>query len=346
MRFPVSILRLALVGILIALAGATPPSTQQPSARAAEDAAFGPQLFLLSPSPPQAESLPSSLPATIHAALYGEEPVRYIASAGPDLPDWAAARDIPAKLLDADTAGKVYYFADALADGASEAVSRFGTIIYADERQLLVAVPGENEPGLLDALPGQGIGLALLSPNAIVAVAKSALTTLLPLIIAQTSASQIAESHSLTLLPPITTQATASQIAESSIATLLPLVTTQAITDRIAELSGERGADTGGGMVTLATRYTFAAGVRYTERYLYQRYVELNLPVTYANWSYGGYSGHSVVAEIRGTVHPERIWLVGGHFDDTSEIPYTRAPGADDNASGIAATLVIADILR
>ena len=99
-------------------------------------------------------------------------------------------------------------------------------------------------------------------------------------------------------------------------------------------------------MVTLATRYTFAAGVRDAERYLYDRYIDLGLPVTYATWSYGGYSGHNVVAEIRGTIHPERIWLVGGHFDDTSEIPYTRAPGADDNASGTAATLVIADILR
>ena len=349
-RFPGNAARLILIGILvfIALSGTAPSVMPPPTARAAGpavDAAFGPQLFLLGPSPLLAE-IPPNVPATIHAALYGEEPTRYIASAGPDLPDWAAARNIPAKLLDADTAGKVYYFADARADGASEAVSQFGTIIYADERQLLVAVPGENEPELLDALPGQGIGLSLLSPNAILTDARSAFTTLLPLITSQTTASQIAGSPIAKPLPLIPTQAIASQIAESPIATLLPLVTTEAITDRIAELSGERGADTGGGMVTLATRYTFAAGVRDAERYLYQRYVDLSLPVAYTNWSYGGYSGHSVVAEIRGSVHPERIWLVGGHFDDTSEIPYTRAPGADDNASGIAATLVIADILR
>ena len=328
-RFPGNAAHLILIGILvfIALSGTSPTVMALSAERVvepAEDAAFGPQLFLLGPSPLLAE-IPPNVPATIHAAFYGEEPARYIASAGPGLPDWAAARNIPAELLDADTAGKVYYFADARADGASEAVSQFGTIIYADERQLLVAVPGENEPELLDALPGQGIGLSLLSPNAILTDAGSAFTTLLPL---------------------ITSQTTASQIAGAPIATLLPLVTTEAITDRIAELSGERGADTGGGMVTLATRYTFAAGVRDAERYLYQCYVDLKVPVAYTNWSYGGYSGHNVVAEIRGSVHPERIWLVGGHFDDTSEIPYTRAPGADDNASGIAATLVIADILR
>ena len=178
------------------------------------------------------------------------------------------------------------------------------------------------------------------------AVANAASRTLLPLITTQKTPSQISESPIPALLAPVTAQPTASQMAESSISTLLPLVTTQAIADRIAELSGQRAADAGGNMVTLATRYTFAAGVRDAERYLYQRYVQLGLPVVYTNWSYGGYSGRNVVAEIRGTIHPERIWLVGGHFDDTSEIPYTRAPGADDNASGIAATLVIADILR
>ena len=52
------------------------------------------------------------------------------------------------------------------------------------------------------------------------------------------------------------------------------------------------------------------------------------------------------MAELRGTLHPERIWLVGGHFDDISEVPYSRAPGADDNASGTAATLAIAGLLR
>ena len=184
-RFLGKAVRLILIGILIfiALSGTVPSVMPPPAARAAEPAeiaVFGPQLFLLGPSPLQAE-IPPSVPATIHAELYGEEPVRYIASAGPDLPGWAAARNIPAKLLDADTAGKVYYFVDAQADGAREAVSRFGAIIYADERQLLVAVPGENETSLLDALPGQGIGLSLLSPDAIIA-AKSTFTTLLPLV--------------------------------------------------------------------------------------------------------------------------------------------------------------------
>ena len=121
-RLPGNAARLILIGMLvfIVLSGTSPavmPLSAARAAESAEEAAFGPQLFLLGPCPLLAE-IPPNVPATLHAALYGEEPTRYIASAGPDLPDWAAARNIPAKLLDADTAGKAYYFADAQADGA------------------------------------------------------------------------------------------------------------------------------------------------------------------------------------------------------------------------------------
>lgn len=51
-------------------------------------------------------------------------------------------------------------------------------------------------------------------------------------------------------------------------------------------------------------------------------------------------------ADLRGVAHPERLWLVGGHFDDISKIPYTTAPGADSNGSGSAATLALANLLR
>ena len=45
-------------------------------------------------------------------------------------------------------------------------------------------------------------------------------------------------------------------------------------------------------------------------------------------------------------MHPERVWIVGGHFDSNSDVPYSNAPGADDNGSGTAATLTIAGILQ
>jgi hypothetical protein len=308
-------LMIALAGMMLvlALAGSDPAFVSV--AAQAPGAIFGPQLYLLGPSLRQ----PEIPPATIHAVVYNEDPNLYIASGGPELPEQAAAADIQAKLLDVDTSGKVYYFVDAQADGAWEATSRFGAIIYADAQQLLVALPGENEPALLDSLPAQGIGLALLSADAIPPEEAAA---------------------------PAPALAEVELAADPAVASLLPQVAAQAIADRIADLSGERPVDIGGSTATLTTRYTFATSIGNAERYLYRRYVEMGMPVAYANWSYGSYNGRNVVAEIRGTVHPERIWLVGGHFDDTSESPYSRAPGADDNASGTAATLVIAGILN
>jgi hypothetical protein len=49
----------------------------------------------------------------------------------------------------------------------------------------------------------------------------------------------------------------------------------------------------------------------------------------------------NVVARLPGTIHPEQVFVVGAHFDTASS-----TPGADDNASGVAAVLEIARVLR
>eukprot|EP01065_Artemidia_motanka_P007995 TRINITY_DN139_c0_g2_i5.p2 TRINITY_DN139_c0_g2~~TRINITY_DN139_c0_g2_i5.p2 ORF type:complete len:445 (+),score=189.26 TRINITY_DN139_c0_g2_i5:57-1391(+) len=55
-----------------------------------------------------------------------------------------------------------------------------------------------------------------------------------------------------------------------------------------------------------------------------------------------------VVAELKGTVEPEKIVVVGAHYDSRgtqSTSPTQRAPGADDNGSGSAAMLEFARII-
>src|SRR5690349_16904986 len=51
--------------------------------------------------------------------------------------------------------------------------------------------------------------------------------------------------------------------------------------------------------------------------------------------SYG--SGVNVLAELRGSSRPDELVVVGAHYDS---VP--NCPGADDNASGVAAVLEIA----
>ena len=51
----------------------------------------------------------------------------------------------------------------------------------------------------------------------------------------------------------------------------------------------------------------------------------------------------SVIASIEGTVLPNEIVLIGGHLDSINASNQSDAPGADDNASGIA---VVSEVLR
>jgi len=54
----------------------------------------------------------------------------------------------------------------------------------------------------------------------------------------------------------------------------------------------------------------------------------------------------NVVATWPGTTDPASEVLLGGHYDSTSELREALAPGADDNGSGVAATVEAARILR
>jgi len=61
-----------------------------------------------------------------------------------------------------------------------------------------------------------------------------------------------------------------------------------------------------------------------------------NLPNTWRN----------VVATLEGTTAPSQIYVVSGHYDSMSHTPMIRAPGADDNASGVSLILETARILK
>lgn len=57
------------------------------------------------------------------------------------------------------------------------------------------------------------------------------------------------------------------------------------------------------------------------------------------------HNSENVVAVMQGTTNPDTVIIVGAHYDSRSEDAYNYAPGADDNASGIAGIVEIARIL-
>lgn len=97
------------------------------------------------------------------------------------------------------------------------------------------------------------------------------------------------------------------------------------------------------------TRFrTRSAGTIYNEaaaetlRAFFQR---LGLLSEFHSFTHYGRTYRNVVATQLGNAHPESIIVAVAHFDCLSEDPYYNAPGADDNASGVAAIQVAAAIL-
>jgi hypothetical protein len=89
------------------------------------------------------------------------------------------------------------------------------------------------------------------------------------------------------------------------------------------------------------TRRSDTSGGSEAEQWLVDRFSALGLTTTTHSFDNGA---DNVVAEIPGAVEPERVVIVGAHYDSLA-FGGSSAPGADDNASGTAALLEIARVL-
>jgi len=68
------------------------------------------------------------------------------------------------------------------------------------------------------------------------------------------------------------------------------------------------------------------------------------LTVTTQAFDVGPDMGENVIATMTGTERPEDLVIVGAHYDSIAESASVRAPGAEDNGSGVAALLEMARI--
>lgn len=55
---------------------------------------------------------------------------------------------------------------------------------------------------------------------------------------------------------------------------------------------------------------------------------------------------YNVIARIDGTLYPNQYYIIGGHYDSYARASVYDAPGADDNASGTAAVLEAARVIK
>lgn len=71
---------------------------------------------------------------------------------------------------------------------------------------------------------------------------------------------------------------------------------------------------------------------------IYKTYRDIN----YQQWQY------NVIATLEGNTYPDSICILGGHYDNILKTgdPFDIVPGANDNASGVAAALEIARVMK
>ncbi|MCK5050659.1 MAG: M28 family peptidase [Candidatus Cloacimonetes bacterium] len=92
------------------------------------------------------------------------------------------------------------------------------------------------------------------------------------------------------------------------------------------------------------TRNWYTQGSLDAQNWIFDKFDSYSLSVETQYIPYGGpNSSQNVIATLEGTLYPDQYVVLGCHYDSYSY--YGDAPGADDNATGVAGILEIARIL-
>jgi len=96
------------------------------------------------------------------------------------------------------------------------------------------------------------------------------------------------------------------------------------------------------------TRYSYIDSIYRARDWLFNKFKSFGIDSVWNHHYYWDSDQYNVVATVVGTVKPDKLIVVGGHYDSVvygSGNPYVWAPGADDNGSGTVATLEMARII-
>ncbi|MDH4196633.1 MAG: M20/M25/M40 family metallo-hydrolase, partial [Candidatus Aminicenantes bacterium] len=100
------------------------------------------------------------------------------------------------------------------------------------------------------------------------------------------------------------------------------------------------------GLQSFQTRDATTPNGYASAEYILQYFQSLGLRASFAPFTFRAtYSSQNVIAEKTGLRQPDEVVIIGGHYDSDSDQPATLAPGADDNASGVAAVMEAARLL-
>ena len=132
-----------------------------------------------------------------------------------------------------------------------------------------------------------------------------------------------------------------------------PQTRTELINLHIAELSIDSLESYVRWLENMGTRYMYADNRREVAHKILRRFYNFGYTNAFLDsfimvhnneeiWQY------NVVATIMGELYPDSLYIIGGHFDciNNAGDSFVYAPGANDNASGVATTLEVARIMK
>ncbi|MFH1755442.1 MAG: M28 family peptidase, partial [Candidatus Latescibacterota bacterium] len=98
-------------------------------------------------------------------------------------------------------------------------------------------------------------------------------------------------------------------------------------------------------LVDFGTRYSYSANHHAVAESIGGVFSDYGLQPVLSSFQYNHTTMWNVEAIQTGTVYPDSFFILCGHFDSISQSSLVSAPGADDNGSGVATVLTVAEIL-
>ena len=87
--------------------------------------------------------------------------------------------------------------------------------------------------------------------------------------------------------------------------------------------------------------YIEKQGLISAKQYITERFRMFGYPVSLQEYKISGDTFANIAAQSRGTTKPDEIIIIGAHYDAV-----IGSPGANDNGTGVAALLELADLIR
>ncbi len=125
-----------------------------------------------------------------------------------------------------------------------------------------------------------------------------------------------------------------------------------AISDQVDQVDGQRIMANVTALQNFWSRAFYLQSAENAAQYIFDAFRGMNLDVRYQNFTASGFPSSNVVATIPGTLPDEPGYLFGAHYDSFNSLSVgysvgrnTSAPGADDDASGVASVMELALVL-